>query len=178
MKYFYVFVLSLLLSACHRVVLKEEFNTQEASYILKNGTGRIEGETFWRTRQGRIVKGSGERVYLIPDTAYARERFTKIFRETSSVLTFQVPTLESNPQSEKLYHRYTRTTVADSRGRFIFERVMPGIYFIAAAHTFDEDVRFKFFNFGLSEGGITFQRVRVSQGGTVNVILSGRGSLL
>ncbi len=177
MKFLWALGLALFVSACHHVVLKEKFNPQEAAYILKTGTGRIEGETFWRTRKGRIIKGAGERVYLIPETAYARDRFAKIFRGQSSVIASQAPTLESDPTSEKLYNRYTRTVVADSRGHFVFERLTPGSYFIAVTHEFDEDLKFKFLSIALSEGGIAYERVTVPPRGTVRVIVSGKGSL-
>jgi hypothetical protein len=177
MRFLGVMGLFLLLSACHHVVLTQKFNPQEAAYVLREGTGRIEGETFWRTRKGRVVKGAGERVYLIPDTAYARDRFAKIFQGKSFVSVSRAPTLESDPVSEKLYAHYARIVTADSRGHFVFDKVAPGAYFIAVVHEFDADMSFKWFDLPVSEGGLVYETVTVMPRGTTKVIVSGKGSL-
>jgi hypothetical protein len=63
------------------------FDPKSAEYILKTGTGRIEGQAFLRRDYGRLVTAAGERVFLIPATAYAVERFDRMFGGDGNPIT-------------------------------------------------------------------------------------------
>lgn len=63
----------LLLAVSAPVQLSQPFDAAEAAYILKPGTGTIEGDAFARKRNGRIVTAAGLDIYLLPDIPNTRE---------------------------------------------------------------------------------------------------------
>jgi hypothetical protein len=55
------------------------FDPGAAAYVLDKGSGTIQGEAFLRRDSGTIMTAAGERVFLIPATAYAVARFERMF---------------------------------------------------------------------------------------------------
>ena len=112
------------------------FNSAEAAFIKKAGTGSIQGHAFWRDDKGGTINAAGEIIRLVPATSYARERFAVLYKGRRSVPADQIPRVDVDPQ----YADYTRTTRAESTGRFEFDNVAPGVYFVTAqVHYRDKD---------------------------------------
>ncbi len=95
------------------------FSASDAAFIKKSGTGKIAGHAFWRDGKGGVVNAAGEIVRLVPATAYAKERFATLYKGGRSVPVNMVAQVDSDPA----YAEYTRTTRAESSGRFEFEGV-------------------------------------------------------
>lgn len=142
------------------------FNPAEAAYIKKSGSATISGHAFWRDDKGGTVNAAGEVIRLVPATAYARARFAVLYRGQRSIPANQIPTTTPDPQ----YADYTRTTRAESNGRFEFDNVGPGAYFVTAQVRYrdrDEHVRL---NAGVytsiqrvgQDGGAMFESVTVT----------------
>src|SRR4051812_45149169 len=68
-----------ILAGCQSARVEAPFDAKVAEYILKNGTGRIEGQAFLRRDYGRLVAAAGERVFLLPASRYTMERFERMF---------------------------------------------------------------------------------------------------
>ncbi len=160
-------VLALALSACvERKPATVAFSVEEASFIRKTGTTTITGHAFRTKPSGVVVNAAGQLVRLVPATAYARERFANFYGTRKFVPHRDYPR-DDNP--DPAYGEYTRTTKAESNGRFVFEKVAQGDYFVTTQVIWgDEDALSR-------EGGSVYDSVTVTGKETqpLHLILSG-----
>lgn len=167
MRIWAVIGVALALSACvERKPATVAFSVEEAAFIRKTGTATITGHAFRTKPSGVVVNAAGEVVRLIPATAYARERFENLYGKRKYVPHRAYPR-DDNP--DPAYGDYTRTTKAESNGRFIFQNVAPGAYYLTTQIIWgDEDALFR-------EGGSVYDSVTVTGRETepLHVILSG-----
>jgi hypothetical protein len=159
--------LAALLGACmaQEPTTTASFSAEEAAFIRKPGTGVIVGHAFRTRSKGQVVNAAGEVVRLIPATTYARQRFSSIFERTKFLPHWRYP----NGQVDPLYAQFTRTTKSTARGRFSFDKVAPGTYFVSTQVIWgEEDAIFR-------EGGTVYDEVTLTGKETepVEVILSG-----
>jgi hypothetical protein len=160
-------VLALALSGCvERKPATVAFSVEEAAFIRKTGTTAITGHAFRTKPSGVIVNAAGQLVRLVPATAYARERFANFYGTRKFVPHRDYPR-DDNP--DPAYGEYTRTTKAESNGRFVFDKVAPGDYFVTTQVIWgDEDALSR-------EGGSVYDSVTVTGKETqpLHLILSG-----
>lgn len=110
---------------CRRPLLlprTQQFNEDDLAPYAGKGNSSIVGEAFLRTRGGNVKKGAGETVWLVPSVAYTSEYVNK------EVL----PGQKLTPPLDKRVYKYMRTTKADSEGRFRFDQIQPGEYYVYA----------------------------------------------
>ena len=152
------------LAGCQTMATDIPFDAAEASFIKNAGTTKITGHAF-RQHFPRPINSAGEVVRLIPVTAYSHDRFEKIYSGDKFVHALLVPKVEFDPQ----YLEYSRSTKTESDGRFSFEGVGPGKYYIATEVTWTKDTMI------LPDGGIVYDEVTITGKETdpVKVILSG-----
>ncbi len=131
---------------------KVPFDARAAAYINALGTGVIKGQVFLPHPNGQNFYGAGETVRLVPATAYAAERFSRLYGGKKFVPVGSIPVITPDPD----YASYTRTTKAGAVGQFEFRDVAPGRYFIAS-----QLIRQKTDSF-LQEGGAFFETVTVT----------------
>jgi hypothetical protein len=151
------------LTGCLSATVEASFDPKAAEFILKQGTGTIEGQAFLRRDYGKLVTAAGERVFLLPATSYTLERFDKMFG--GDYRAYFGTEIEDTPEE---YYRYRRETKVDMRGKFTFENVAPGRYLVATRVYWRDPS--KWFMLG---GGI-YDTVDVKEGETVQVIVSGK----
>ena len=165
-------LLASLLSGCQTtltpapVQIAATFEPAEAAYIKKQGGGTIEGHAFLRQKTGGTVNAAGEIVRLIPATAYARERFAKLYGDRKFVAANAYPkTQDTDPR----YIDYIRTTKAESSGKFTFEHVAPGSYFISTQVTWQKEGAL------FQEGGAIYETVTLTgkEADAVSIVVSG-----
>ena len=91
------------------------------------GTAVVAGEAFGRTKGGDVKTAAGLSVYLDPVTPYSTEVFKTLAKhgafeaeKESDTIVFDATMLKSR-----------RRTAGDSSGRFRFERVAAGDYFVS-----------------------------------------------
>lgn len=96
-------------------------DSAEYTPFLAAGTGSITGQAFLRTRGGDVKRAAGSDVVLDPVTEYSKEW---MLRRGDDEKYF--PASPGAP----LYKLVQRQTVADADGRFTFESLPPGSYFI------------------------------------------------
>jgi hypothetical protein len=146
--------------------IEKAFDSSAAAYIHKKGPARIEGHAFVTRFDNKVMNASGSYVYLIPATAYARERFVKLYGGRKAVPATSFASVQNDPN----YAAFTRRTKAESSGRFVFENVAAGEYFVATTVTWktSEDAIF-------SKGGAIYESVTVkgSSDEVVKVIVNG-----
>ena len=159
--------LLLLLAGCGPVgpaqKIETAFDAKAAEYAAKPGTGRIEGQAFLRRDYGRLVTAAGERVFLIPATPYAVERFRKMF--DSEYRAYFGNEVEPPPED---YFRHRRESKVDMQGHFVFANVAPGRYILATRVFWTEPNSF------LTRGGAMYDVVDVRNDETTKAIVSGR----
>ena len=126
-----LFVLPLIVlarSAC-RSAPTASFDVQAAEFINSHGAGAIDGHAFYRGENGKVIYAAGEHAFLIPVTPYAEQRFYQVYGKGKYVQTKYMPWDDADPQ----FRKYTRSTKAESNGRFSFDHVAPGDYFVATS---------------------------------------------
>lgn len=158
------------LSSCavKPVKLAEEFNEVEAEKQLKDGKNTIEGSAVWREKNGAVQKCSGYRVFLYPVTKYAKERVTHLFgadewgaREASKEKIVFVP-------DDIRFHQLSRKTVCDVDGKFEFENVADGDYFVVTKIVWGNPEQPE----EQTEGGNLMQKISVKGGKKFKIVLS------
>ena len=154
------------LAACQSSVQTQaKFNPEEAAFIKKDGQGSISGHAFLHRKSGRNVYASGEIVRLTPVTAYSSERFARLYGGRKFVSALAMPKVDADP----VYASYTRTVKSDHMGRFRFDNVAPGRYFVSTQITWRDPGEY------LPQGGAMFDVADISgkEERPVDVILSG-----
>jgi hypothetical protein len=148
-------VVCLCLAACQQTVKVEStFDPKAADYIHKQGEARIDGHAFLKKPNGYVMHASGDVIYLIPATPYAKERMRRLYGDKKYMPATQVTQAET---TDPRYFEFTRKTKAESNGRFTFDRVAPGDYYIATTLTWkdnEHDI--------LSRGGSIYESVTVT----------------
>jgi hypothetical protein len=122
------------------------------SYIHKEGNATIAGHAFLRRPDNTTQNAVGQTVRLIPLTPYSEARFAQFYRGKKFLPAREIPKLEADPE----YASYTRTTTSESSGRFTFENVAPGKYYVATQIIYRPKGSF------LSEGGALYDIVTVT----------------
>lgn len=144
------------------------FDANQAAYIDKPGKTTVQGQAFYRAETGRVIYAAGEWVHLIPATPYAEARFRQIYGEgryrRASVIDF----LSSKPDPDYMAHQ--RALKADVRGKFKFENVPPGRYFVVTQATWIPE------NEILPRGGGIYEEVTVKgdERDPIELIVSGK----
>jgi hypothetical protein len=140
-------LVALLGSCVQGPVTTSSFSAEEAAFIRKPGTGVIVGHAFRTRSKGQVVNAAGEvvKAKFLPHWRYPNE------------------------QVDPRYAELTRSTKTTARGRFSFENVAPGTYFVSTQVIWgEEDQVFR-------EGGTVYDEVTLTGKETepVEVILSG-----
>lgn len=143
------------------------FSAEEAAFIKKPGTGTISGHAFRTRPLGQVVNAAGEIVRLVPVTAFSRERFRQLYGDRFYVAASAYPRQDT---PDPAYADHTRTTRADARGRFSFDKVAPGSYFVTTQVIWGAE------DAAQREGGSVYDLVTLTGKETepVEVILSGK----
>lgn len=163
---------ALALGACRstpetvNVATAAAFDPAEAAFIKKAGTTSIHGHAFWRDDKGGTINAAGEIIRLVPATKYARERFAALYKGQRSLPADQIPKVDVDPQ----YADYTRTVRAESTGKFEFDNVAAGEYFVTAQVRYRDKDSYVQINTGAfhhrlrtgNDGGAMFETVTVS----------------
>jgi hypothetical protein len=109
--------------------LSVPFDQRETSRLIREGANTVKGNAFIDQQGGGTATCAGQTVYLIPATAYAKQRMQAIYKNT-----------ERGVAAARIYYRFIpdppeyralmRTSKCDSNGKFVFERVSDGEFFI------------------------------------------------
>jgi hypothetical protein len=161
----FITLISVGLAATAAFAQDAAFDPKAAAFIHKEGKATIEGHAFLRRPDNAVENAVGQTVRLIPATPYSEARFAQFYKGKKFLPAFQIPKIEADPE----YASYTRTTTSDSNGRFTFENVAPGKYYVATQIMWRPKGNF------FSEGGAVYDIVTVPNKDTrkVKFILTG-----
>lgn len=166
-----VLCLGLALAACQSEVeapLRNDvaFDPAAAAFINKKGKVTLEGHAFLRKKSGGTIDASGEIVRLIPVTAYALERFQRLYRGKKFAGGIFAPHQDAaDPQ----YAALLRQTIAESDGTFSFANVAAGHYYVATQLQYQGSSKY------FQEGGAFYEEVTITgkEEEAVKLVLSG-----
>ena len=139
--------------------IKSTFDPAEAAFIHKQGSGSVTAQAFLRRNDGMVVYAAGSDVRLIPKTKYSEERINALYRG-SKYNTF-IPSPPMPPGFESA----TRVTKADGEGRFSFNGLADGDYYVVTS--------VQWMAGDLTQGGALMETASIKGGNTLNLIMTG-----
>jgi hypothetical protein len=133
------------------------YNPAELVPYSKPGTGKISGQAFLKTVGGDVKYGAGNSVWIHPVTGLTTEWYDK-------VIVQGITLVPGNPHTDD----YRKSTVADGEGRFEFDGLAPGDYYITCPITWGVPSEL-----GIeATGGIAYAKVTVRNGETAKAIVT------
>lgn len=165
----------LMLNACAPIQVNlPEFNESHAKMLLKDGKNTIVGSAFLKQQDGYIQSCAGSVVELIPATDYAKSRINRLYEIDQR--KFYIPTNErlkfisQKDTDEANYIDLRKRTVCDIDGKFEFENVHDGSFFVRTY------VTWIIYNDGFSTtavaGGPVILPVTVKNGQTKKIVVT------
>jgi hypothetical protein len=135
------------------------FNPAEVTWAQGQGTAIVEGQAFLKTRGGDVKYGAGNLVQLIPVTKQSSSWYSRRM-VTDGLVTDMDPSLRA----------LIRTTTSGGDGRFKFENLPAGPYFVVTTVTWETASGYA----GAMEtqGGYVGAQVQAERDKTANLILS------
>jgi len=112
------------------------------------GRGSVHGQAFLKTEGGDVKTCAGNPVKLVPATAYNEEKIQHAFGATLA---------QGAPDEAK---KYTKLSICDAEGKFTFEGVPKGTWYILAMVTWKAPSSDGL----LPQGGPLVQKVEVNAG--------------
>ncbi len=97
-------------------------DTAEIAALLQPGASTITGQAFARTVGGEVRYGAGSTILLLPRTRYIEECIALKQSNASTHCGLRIA-------------HYGRTATGDGTGRFKFERLRPGKYYLETSIT-------------------------------------------
>lgn len=139
------------------------FDQEQAGRLLASGSGTIAGQASMRRANGSVVSCAGQPVFLVPATEYARVRMRALYGsdQRGARVDGRAQRFDPDPPA---YARLVRQTRCDDRGRFRFDKVASGSFYVTAVVHWQEGER--------RAGGSLMQRATAASGRTVELTLT------
>jgi len=132
----------------------------EYQTYLDGGTASISGQVFLRTVGGDVKVGAGSPVTLDPATAYSHEWWHQAGK-------WWLRRAITPP--DPIFAQARHTTTADAEGRFHFEDLAAGSYYLRSQVTWDAG-RYTYVDD--TQGGLVWRQVALKDGEKVDVVLT------
>ncbi|WP_175185685.1 prealbumin-like fold domain-containing protein [Achromobacter animicus] len=133
------------------------FSEAEHNALKKTGTGGLTGQAFLRTEGGDVKTAAGSTVYIEPATSVTKQRFEVTCKGRKALAGKQ------DPRADK----FIRETIADAEGKFKFNDLPPGAYYLITHVRWSAPTRY-----GLSpQGGWLMKRVDIENKKTAEVLM-------
>jgi len=164
---------SLLIAGCTtvEVPINSSFSSKDVSWFNSQGTNTIAGSAFLRTKGGDIKTCAGYDVTLLPYSDYASERMAYIYgnaNEGYRTLGLQRKFEFSNESPE--YSKHSKTTKCDAQGKFEFNNLPDGDYYVTTGVSWQAGVGAGAELF--PEGAMLMKRLTVTGRNTKKVTLT------
>jgi hypothetical protein len=146
-------------TSCATSIVERQGQFVESEYApyAGEGTARICGVAYIKTQRGEFKYGAGNETYLNPVTSYSTEWYTIGVIGGRSLTKANAKVLA-----------YKRATRADGEGRFCFDNIPSGDYYLTCP------VEWVYGASSARKGGMAYAQVTVKDGETVNTVLTRR----
>ena len=159
MRLLLLLIACLVSTGCANSLVERQAQFVESEYApyAGEGTARVCGVAYIKTQRGEFKYGAGNEAYLNPVTSYSTEWYTVDVIGGRSLT-------KANPK----VLAYKRATRADGEGRFCFEKIPSGDYYLTCP------VEWVYGANSARKGGIAYAQVTLKDGETVNAVLTRR----
>jgi len=103
-------------------VARMPFPAEEYARLDSTGVAVVKGQAFLKTRGGEVITAAGNEVILNPETSYSQQWFEVSYLGGKEL---------AEPDPRVL--PYVAKTTADADGRFTFQNVAPGNYYVVTS---------------------------------------------
>ena len=141
------------------------YDPAQVAFSKGEGTATVMGSAFVPATDGFARNCGGTRAALIPQSDYADERMAIIYgSNTRGYVSVSDDVLDRLQDGDAQYVADQRMAVCDQVGRFTFQNLPAGTYYVTADVTWSGSL--------LRYGGYLMERITVSEGGTQTVTLA------
>jgi hypothetical protein len=105
----------------------QPFRAQDFAWSIPAGAARINGRLAPAHSAPAFTCGV---VVLVPDTPWSRERMTILYRSTNGAALPSAEVQARSPAAPPQLNTYVRQERCDAAGRFTFERLPNGIWYV------------------------------------------------
>jgi len=137
------------------------FSEREYAPYAENGTASVSGQAFLKTRGGEVRYAAGDDVFLDPATDYQMALYLK---DSGGKFLDSNGDPVLNPVASKGWRKYRRTTIADAEGRFRFDKLPAGKYYVTSNVRWETGAG--------STGGWVIRDVSISDGQQMSAIVA------
>ena len=130
------------------------FPVSEYKKLPTEGSSKVKGQVFMKTRGGDVKVGAGNEVMLNPVTSYSLQWYNASYKQGKPI-----------SQKDPRYDKYIFSTIADAQGNFEFTGIPGGEYFLVGSVTWEAPT------LGW-QGGYIAKRIKISDGKVYRIILT------
>ena len=140
------------------------FNPEDVSWIYDSGPNKISGSALIRQKGGGVVTCAGYQVSAVPVSSYAKERIGKMYGNTQRGYN---PATGGRKvvEPDLRYVDMSKNTVCDAQGKFVFDDLPNGQYYITTNVLWQVNDYFY-------EGGSLMQYVSVEGGESKDIVMT------
>jgi hypothetical protein len=157
--------LALALSGCllPKYEREAEYDPVQAAVIHAEGKAEISGQAFLQKSSGAVVYAAGREVILYPGSDYIAEQMRLVYGDKKFLSYYG--TGREFDRTDPRFLEDRRVTKANAQGRFSFDKIAPGKYFVETSVIWRSR--------DLVGGGLVYESVEVAGEEKVEIIVSG-----
>ena len=160
-------LITLLFASCNTPskvkIQRVPYNPEEFAKYQKEGTATVTGQAFMKTEGGDVKYAAGNQVWLNPKTSMSDQWYNEAYLGQDHVYTNFEWVGDDKKYKDSIFYAQ-----ADGEGRFKFEKIPAGEYYLTTGIYWKVPSQY-----GLSKtGGVVTKKVTIKEGESHNFILT------